>query len=244
LNGGKPQQSTGSGPNASEDARLKFTPFGQTATGKARGSKNAEQRLDHIAHLLSKGRDAEAIRYAAAVAFLEYVDQTERTTKAHFNPAEPREPDAGRWTKDGGENSPKGLIELVQYRGHFHDAVVDQILIDLKTTGHLAAKDIRILGLNGILAKPDIGTQGPDAPVLKFLEVKTGFDPPLTPNQKVVYPLTCIGGHVTSFDPRITEFGFKMGMPLPSIDIFLVRTLGPGMPITSRNWCREMGLRP
>jgi hypothetical protein len=49
---------------------------------------------------------------------------------------------------------------------------------------------------------------------------------------KIEALLQCLGGHATSFDPRLKSLGLTPGKPLPPIDIMVVHTPGPGMPLT------------
>lgn len=103
-------------------------------------------------------------------------------------------------------------------------------------------KNVRVIGLNAIIAIPD-GASLPKDRVLPYLiEVKTGTDPEFTANQKQVYPLICIGGHATSFDTRITELGLIPGVPFPPLKIMLVYTYGPGLPMSFVDYCSSNGL--
>jgi hypothetical protein len=222
-------------------ARTKFTSAGEDT--QTFDTERVLKRLDHIADLLDKGREAEAIGYAAVVAFLESLARTRRAEKANFNPAEPREPDTGRWIKDGGENSPKGLIELVQYRGHFHDAVVDEFMKGFAKAGAKAVKNVVVTGINGVSAIPDAIVLPVESPIPYVLEVKTGADPPFTKNQQQVYPLICMGGHAASLSANLSTVGLQPGVPFPKMDVWVAYTEGPGQQVQMMNYCAIIGLR-
>jgi hypothetical protein len=181
-------------------------------------------RVSQIKCLLDAGRTAEAIFLAN---FTKWPDpKLPAFAKANFDPEEPRD-DSGRWTKEQpGSISP--LIDQVQYRGHFHDLVVKDLIEGLNASGGKAIANIPVFGINGVLAIPD-GASLPERWIIPyFIEVKTGIDPPFTANQQKVYPLICAGGHAVSLDPRIAQLGLKTGELLPPMDIMVCILLGQG----------------
>ena len=121
--------------------------------------------------------------------------------------------------------------------------VVDDLLKGLSNDGSTVLKNVRVLGINGILAIPDGASKPKGAIRPYFIEVKTGEDPPFTPNQQKVYPLICNGGHATSYDQRVRDLGLTPGAPFPPLDILLVYTRGPGQPLYFKSYCELIGLR-
>ena len=162
------------------------------------------EKLQKIARYLDEGRHTEAI-FLATMSKWHLAPNTEASdlSKANFNPAEPR--NRGEWSETAGFQSPD--IEEVQYRGYYHDFVLNHLLESLTSHGAVAIKNVRVFGVNGILAIPD-GASLPWGFVKPFfIEMKTGFDPEFTPNQSNVYPLICAGGRAVSFDPRLRQLG-------------------------------------
>jgi hypothetical protein len=198
--------------------------------------------LEAIVRFLDNGRQAEAVLTASMMSWpaLNYDEGTTSTRKWHFDPEQPRD-DHGRWT-DG--DSPAGSSALVdvQYRGHFHDLVVDDLLQGLSSNGSTVLKNVRVLGINMIMAIPDGASLPKDRMLPYFIEVKTGNDPEFTFNQDQVYPLICQGGHATSFDTRISQLGLVPGAPFPPLDIQLAYTAGPGLPLFFGSYCKLTGL--
>lgn len=102
--------------------------------------------------------------------------------KANFHWNEPRD-HRGPWTSEGTESGVAASIIDAQYRGHFHDIVVDDLLKGLAENGSTILKNIRVLGINGIIAIPDGASKPKGMSAPYFIEVKTGNDPGLTENQ-------------------------------------------------------------
>ncbi len=199
-------------------------------------------RLEAIVRLLDEGRQAEAL-FTASFMSWPALNKNESETDAkkwQFNPQQPRD-DHGRWTDGDAATGSSALID-VQYRGHFHDVVVDDLLQGLESGGSTVLKNVRVLGLNMIMAIPD-GASRPNGWALPyFIEVKTGGDPKFTINQDQVYPLICLGGHATSFDTRISQLGLTPGAPFPPLDIMLAYTEGPGRPLLYYPYCDLLAL--
>ena len=102
--------------------------------------------LCKIARLLDEGLTADAIFLANFIR----PDASRHVHKANFNPAEPRvEP--GQWTRASASNISPPLQE-VQYRGHFHNAVVDDLIKGLNAKGSIAIGHVEVFGINGVLA--------------------------------------------------------------------------------------------
>lgn len=162
-----------------------------------------------------------------------------RVVKAGYNPSEARD-DHARWTRDGVSDEADPLT--VAYRGRFHDLVVDDFLEGLRSNGSSVLKNVRVLGINGILAIPD-GVSKPSGTAQPyFIEMKTGADPKFTENQKQVYPMICAGGHATSFDTRVSQLGLVAGVPFPPMRVLLVTTEGPGRPFGFIDYCKSIGM--
>ena len=185
--------------------------------------------LRKVVGLLNSGRTAEAI----------FLLNFTPVKKANFNPAEPRDR-IGWWTTQA--DSATSPITEVQYRGHFHNLVVDDLIRGLNAHGGNAIAHVEVSGINGVVAIPDGASLPSGWKTPYFIEVKTGDDPSFTPNQMQVYPLICMGGHATSFDPRISDIGLKPGAPLPPMDIMVVHTLGPGQPMSFLSYCKLNGV--
>ena len=145
--------------------------------------------LRKIAHLLDEGLTADAIVLANFIRS----DVSREFYKANFNPAEPRT-EPGQWTR-ASASAVSPLVQEVQYRGHFHNAVVDDLIEGLNAKGSVAIGHVEVFGLNGVLAIPDAASRPNGWTKPYFIEVKTGDDPSFTPNQRQVYPLICQGGH-------------------------------------------------
>ena len=198
------------------------------------------EQLAKIAALLNEGRTFEALFIANLSKWRFQERNAAEARKNNFNPAEPRE--HGHWANEGGATDPSASVEDVQYRGHFHDVVVDDLIKGLASNGSVLIKNVPVMGLNAIMAIPD-GASLPKGSVLPyFIEVKTGNDPGFTKNQQQVYPQICVGGHATSFDPRIRQLGLIPGVPFPPLRILVVHTFGPGLPLTYIDYCEVIGL--
>lgn len=196
------------------------------------------KRVQKIIELLEQNRTDEAIFFSK----ISQPSNSSCLTKANYNPFEPRDK-AGLWTKFGADTGKESnLVEQIQYRGFFHDFVVKDFMNSMITHGAIAIANVPVIGINGILAIPDGAALTPASKIPVFIEVKTGFNPKLTINQSQVYPLICLGYHAMSFDPRIADLGLVPGQLLPPMDVMIVRTLGPLMPLHLVSFCESTGL--
>lgn len=160
-----------------------------------------------------------------------------------YNPNWPTEPRDwhGRWTTDGaGAPQPAedrvtnevGNIIPAAYNGRYHDFVVDDFLEYLRKKGLTAEKEVRLYRLDGaISAKADILVLNSQTNQLEIIEIKTGEDPQYTANQRQIYPLAMVGGHVYTNDPRIAGFGYTTGQPLPPMKGWSLYAPAPGKKI-------------
>lgn len=206
--------------------------------GKSNDIISICEKLSKIARYLNEGRQAEAILLATTASWdLPTVSPEDDLTKANFDPSEPRT--HGRWSKFGDQYGAQASVEDIQYRGHFHDLVLDDLLQALSKSGSTVLKNISVFGINGVLAIPDGASLPAGEKEPYFIEVKTGFDSEFTANQKIVYRLICLGGHAVSLDSRIRTLGLTPGEPLPSMKIMVVHTYGPGLPIKFHNYCTD-----
>jgi hypothetical protein len=60
------------------------------------------------------------------------------------------------------------------------------------------------------------------------IEIKTGTDWRLTPNQQHIYEMLPLGGHVTANKAGLEQMGLVSGQPLPPTRVLFVATVGPG----------------
>ena len=67
----------------------------------------------------------------------------DRNREGEFNPAGPR--NRGEWSKAGG-GSASSHVEYVQYRGYFHDFMLNDLLRSLTSHGAVAIKNVPVLG--------------------------------------------------------------------------------------------------
>jgi hypothetical protein len=195
---------------------------------------------------------------ATQVAFFEKVfDPTAPLAKfAAFDPLKhPRWPagapesQGGRFAPANGENA---QIVDVQYRGHFHDQMVDYFVNLQRINGGVAVKSVPLITVSGQFCIADALLKPPGAPPF-ILEVKTGKDPQFTLQQALVYPWAVIGNHVTSFKPDVTQIGLAPGLPFPSMNIVVISVPGPGetfhghqiipknLPDFMREWFQKTG---
>ena len=72
-----------------------------------------------------------------------------------------------------------------------------------------------------------------------MIEVKTGIDWRLTPNQLRVYEMLPLGGHVTANKQGLEQLGLVSGQPLPPMRILFVVTVGPGRDFRYGWWPPE-----
>jgi hypothetical protein len=116
-------------------------------------------------------------------------------------------------------SSPANL-ELVNHPADYHNQVVNEEIDHYEDTGARCVSEVR-LTLNGIDSVLDIfcvSTEG--API--GVEVKTGDDPVLSPNQALVYGHAVLGAGVTSADSKLASLGIPISAPLPAFPIFVV----------------------
>ena len=122
-----------------------------------------------------------------------------------------------------------GLLSDVQYRGHFHDAVVRQIESDFRSLQIPVIREVPLrLRSSLVEARADLMAR---SPVLgpSIIEVKTGGLPmQFTPNQVFVYYLALLGNHVEALDHRVSQIGLQAYVVLPPLHIMLIRAPGPG----------------
>jgi len=120
----------------------------------------------------------------------------------------------------------------IDFSDGFHDAVVDVWVAFFREKGIpvLKAPAIQVVGPNkSIIGFPDMFIHEPGYPV-EAIEVKTGLNPTLTPNQAWYYPLLQLGGHIYSTDPRITALGLQPGVPFPPMPVYILYAPGPNLP--------------
>lgn len=161
-------------------------------------------------------------------------------TIRRFNPElHPRwpggRPEGGRFRPRDGEASPwwgNGplLAPVVDFSNGFHEAVVQHWAAVLRTNGAIVVEHpaIRIVGPNGtVIGYPDLLIRAPGQPP-EILEIKTGQDPPLTPNQALYIPMLQLGGHIYSNDPRVSQLGLTPGIPFPPMRAWIIFAAAPG----------------
>jgi len=149
--------------------------------------------------------------------------------KADWDPAKhPRlggPPNAGWFTPAGSQpDTSLDPTPIADFSGGFHDVVVDLWVKYLNENGIPAIKApaIRIIGPNNaVIGYPDIIMHWPGLPI-EVIEVKTGSNPPLTPNQMAYLPALQIGGHIYSNDPRIQALGLQPGVPFPPMVVYVL----------------------
>jgi hypothetical protein len=123
-------------------------------------------------------------------------------------------------------------IPVQDFSGGFHDVVVDAWVAEFKSRGIpvVEAPAIRVIGADSkVVGFPDMIIQRPGEPI-EVVEVKTGSDPPLTPNQRQYLPMLQIGGHIYSLDPRIRALGLTPGVPFSPVRVVILFAPGPGLP--------------
>jgi hypothetical protein len=141
-----------------------------------------------------------------------------------FDPDQPRD-ERGRWTAEGAENSEIPSPATIAYPGDYHDFLVQHELESYQATGAQCVSEIR-LTLGTVTARLDILCRNRVGQLLG-VEVKTGENPSLTPEQVIVYEHTMAGG-VTSPDAKIIALGGMPNDSLPPFPILFVYSLGPG----------------
>jgi len=125
--------------------------------------------IGEIAQLLNEGRQFEAVLIASSI-YLVWNDHVAEARKANFNPAEPRQ--SGQWARVGATQDAQAPVVDVQYRGFFHDVVVEDLLKGLRSSGSVVLKNVHVLGLDAILAIPD-GASLPKGRVVPYF-MRTG----------------------------------------------------------------------
>lgn len=156
--------------------------------------------------------------------------------KAGFDPFQLRDW-RGRWAGYKGDEPATGAyFQPAASPSDYHNFVLDDLLKSLRSVGSITIKEVRITSITGVTARADalVRPQNSD-PYL--IEVKTGFDPPLTDKQWAVYPLACLGNHAFSPDAKVSEVGLSPGAPLPKMRIMLYYTEGPGKEVVIGNLC-------
>jgi hypothetical protein len=121
---------------------------------------------------------------------------------------------------------------IADFSGGFHDVVVDTWIDVFQKNGIPAVKTlgIRLVGpSDSVIGYPDIIANVPGLG-LAVIEVKTGGDPPLTPNQAGYLPILQLGGHIYSTDPRIAQLGLAPGAPFPPLQVIILYAPGPNKP--------------
>ena len=116
------------------------------------------------------------------------------------------------------------LLHLAADQSKFHDQVRDELAADLRSQGATVATEVKLEGYapnprTGLPspARADIIAQAPGNP-LYVIEVKTGDNPGYTIGQRVTYPQV-MAGHAFSDDPKVTQFGLRVGRTLPPIEV-------------------------
>jgi hypothetical protein len=167
--------------------------------------------------------------------------------KDNFNPDEPRDWH-GRWTTGDGGADPSisalpihtparssdgasGEVVDVVYQGTYHDQLVKNLADYLRANGCTVLTEVPLTGVDGVTARADLLVQAPDKGLPIVIEVKTGLDPKYTEAQRSIYPLAVVGGHVTSFDPRVSQVGLVPGNQFPPLSVFTTYQRGPGFPL-------------
>ncbi|MGP0057834.1 MAG: hypothetical protein ACLPID_00895 [Beijerinckiaceae bacterium] len=135
-------------------------------------------------------------------------------------PAGAPDSQGGRFAPAGSENA---QIVDVQYRGYYHDQVVNELVDFANAHGAVAIKSVPLISVIGLTCIADaiikpIGTGEP-----YILEVKTGDDPTFTFNQALVYPMAVTGPHVTSFKADVSRLGLVPGLPFPRVRTQLIQ---------------------
>jgi hypothetical protein len=121
-------------------------------------------------------------------------------------------------------------IDLVQYRGRYHDEVRDDLAYYLKTQGAIVETEVPVtlIGPMPVTAVLDIMVKNPNKNDIYGGEVKTGDDPKYTPAQRAVYVHMETGGLVASTDSKIRNLGLTPIIPLPPIKLMLFYSESPG----------------
>jgi len=134
---------------------------------------------------------------------------------------------------DAPEPNVPAATPVADFSGGFHDAVVDSWMAYFATIGVPAVKNpaIRLVGSEGeVFGYPDIMANVTQLGGLVVIEVKTGDNPTLTPNQSLYLQLFQIGGHVYTTDERITRLAHTPNVPFPPMDVYILYAPGPNLP--------------
>jgi hypothetical protein len=127
-------------------------------------------------------------------------------------------------------------VSPVDFSDGLHDAVVDAWMAYFQEKGIPAVNEpgIRFIGPNNsIIGYPDMIVNMPGKGLV-VIEVKTGSDPILTPNQAAYLPMLQIGGHIYSNDPRTSQLGIPPGVPFPPLHVVILYAPGPNQPYKAR----------
>ena len=144
----------------------------------------------------------------------------------------------GKFRPKDGDPSDLGLlvpVPIADFSGGFHGVVIDTWMkfFDEKGVPAVKAPAIRFVGPNNsVVGYPDMIADIPGEG-LTVIEVKTGVNPTLTPNQAIYLPVIEVGAHIYSDDPRISQLGLTPGVPFPPIPVILLYAPGPGLPYQS-----------
>jgi len=133
--------------------------------------------------------------------------------------------------QNGDPNSAIAAIPVADFSGGFHDVVVDLWMKAFDDNGIPAVKApaIRIIGpYEGVIGYPDIIIHRSEQPI-EVIEVKTGINPAITPNQAAYIPMLQYGGHIYSTDTRIRQLGLEPGIPFPPVVVYILFA-NPGQP--------------
>ena len=123
-------------------------------------------------------------------------------------------------------------IELVNDRALYHDTVVRWLANTLRSVGSTVETNFPLTLIGGDpTAYPDLIVLPRGSLIPYLIEVKTGNDPILSPEQRIVYLAALLGEHLYSYSPRISLFGFARGEPLPPMMVWAVYVSKPGAEI-------------
>ncbi|HEV2546310.1 MAG TPA: hypothetical protein VGU20_03150 [Stellaceae bacterium] len=129
-----------------------------------------------------------------------------------------------------------GPAPVADFSGGFHDVVVKAWVDYFRKHGIpvVTKPGLRLIGANdSIIGFPDMMVKLPGTLGLTVIEVKTGGDPPPTPNQAAYIPVLQIGGHIYSTDSSITNLGLVPGVPFPPLPVVILYAPGPNQPYES-----------
>jgi hypothetical protein len=115
------------------------------------------------------------------------------------------------------------------YPGDYHNAFVEGLRDYLVTKGATVVTSVPLTAIDGTRAVADMIVQVPGEPPF-VIEVKTGANPTFTRSQQIIYPMTQIGGHVTSSKSNLGDVGLTPGQPLPPLDVWIYWSLSPEGP--------------